>query len=340
LRIIGGLFAIVAISWLLQARPASADGQEFCNETSFILYSAIAFPDQSSLVSEGWTRLRPGECRTVLPAPVPPGEYFVFAQSSPAHRGGIRRWSGPSTLCVDAGDFSVSALANCENLGLESRGFHIIDGNSPKGRRSVFIETGEYGERAAQAGLQRLLSDNGLKVKSIDGYAGRRTRIAVSRFLKRQKINQRPSDADLIDRLEQSAKQAIKQTGLEVCNQAGGQIWSAYAKRKNNQWETRGWWSLEPGTCVQLISNRLRSRDKYYLYTGLRTPDGEIPLKTASETFCVSEVKFSIVGRHDCEARGYLEASFTKVKVAKDPMTRITVLPEDFGQERTLAFSQ
>ncbi|VAV98849.1 FIG00440260: hypothetical protein [hydrothermal vent metagenome] len=321
---------ICAVLALLPGR-ATAAGQEICNQTSFVIYSAIAFPDQAALVTEGWTRLRPGECRSVLPAPVPEGEYFVFGRSSAAHRGGIRQWSGPTPLCVDVTDFSVAGPANCENLGLETRMFHIIDGNPPEGRQTVFTETGEYGERAGLAGLQRLLTDNGLNVRVIDGYSGRRTNIAIAKYLKQQKIKTRPADADLIDLLESSARTIVRSTGLEVCNQADAPIWTAYARRTGKQWESRGWWSLAQGACLQLVSDRLRKRDKFFVYAGLVQPDGETGLLAAKESFCVSEIKFSVFGRHDCETRGYRTVNFSKVKLAKGPITRLTFMPEDFG---------
>lgn len=321
----------IGLSFWALGTSARASGQQLCNETSFIIYAAIAFPDPTSLVSQGWTRLRPAECRTVLPAPLPTGDYFVFARSSEVHRGGIRQWSGPTSICIDQTDFSVSGLANCENLGLESRNFQIIEGNSPEGRRTVFVEANEYGSRALLAGLQRLLKDNGLSIRKVDGYSGRRTRLALNKYLKSIGMKKRPNDSDLIDALEASARQMRNLTGLEVCNEADGVVWTAYARRRNKQWESRGWWSLEPGTCVQLVNEELSKREKYYLYAGLINPETEMPLVDAKETFCISEVKFSIFGRHDCQARGYLEAKFSKMNLGKDKLTQIRLQPEDFG---------
>ncbi len=321
--------------YLFGAGSARAAGQELCNETSYILYSAIAFPEHGELVSEGWNRLRPGECRTVLPAPIPPGDYYVFAHSSPSHRGGIRQWSGPSPLCVDIGHFSVAAMANCQNLGLEARGFHVIDGNPPEGRRTIFTETGEFGSRAGLAGLQRLLGDNGLNVRNVDGYAGRRTQIAVRNYLKQMGVAERPSDASLMDMLEKTGAKAIRTTGLEVCNQAEGRIWTAYAHRRGNQWESRGWWSLASGACIQLVNQPISKREKYYIYAGLEQPNGEAGLAAAKETFCISQVKFSIFGRHDCGIRGYLETPFAKVELSKEKLTQVVFTAEDFGGTQT-----
>lgn len=314
------------------APAARADGEELCNQTSFILYAAIAFPGDGEMISEGWTRLRPGECRTVLPAPLPPGEYFIYAHSSPSHRGGIREWAGPTPLCVDSQKtFSVSALANCQTLGLESRNFHAIDGNPPYGRQTVFTETGEFGERAAEAGLQRLLIDNGFDVRSVDGYTGRRTRNAVRLFLKRMRLKTQPSEPELIDLLEKSAVTEKQKAGLKVCNRTGRDVWTALARQRNKLWESRGWWELAPDACAQLVDEKLARRDKVYLYAGMIDKDGEHTLNNTDESFCVADVKFSIPERHDCGKRGYLKADFTKVQINAGGLTEVDLKADDFA---------
>ena len=339
IRFWGFLFVAIIISLVWSfSTSARAEGQEFCNETSYILYTAIAFPEQTSLVAKGWTRLRPGQCRVLIPAPVPPGEYFVFARSSDAHRGGIRQWSGPTPICVDQTDFSVSGLANCESLGLETRNFRIIDANAPKGRKTIFTEANDHGKRAILAGLQRLLKDNGLNIRKIDGYSGRRTRLAIRKYLKKSGIKNRPSDPEFIDMLEKSARSLKQTSGLQVCNEAEGTVWTAYARWRNKQWQSRGWWAVEPDTCVQLVNEPLQKREKYYLYAGLINPKGESPLADATETFCVSEVRFAIPGRHDCKSRGYTKAKFRKVNLTKSSLINIRLAAEDFAGHDSFDF--
>src|SRR6185503_14666524 len=90
------------------AQSGSGSGWDLCNQTSFVLEAATGRPENKSVIVEGWTRIRPGECRSALNGPVKPGVYFVFARSSKAHRGGQRIWKGEIPLCIDPnGSFAV-----------------------------------------------------------------------------------------------------------------------------------------------------------------------------------------------------------------------------------------
>ena len=80
---------------------AHANGWQVCNETSFVLEAATGRPDGRAIVVQGWTRLRPGECRIAVGAPLARGTHYLYARTSSAHRGGRRQWGGDARLCVD-----------------------------------------------------------------------------------------------------------------------------------------------------------------------------------------------------------------------------------------------
>ncbi len=83
-------------SWRPRAMPQQqrADGWQICNETSFVLEAATGRPDGRAILVQGWTRLRPGECRVAVGAPLARGTHYLYARTSPAHRGGRRQWGG------------------------------------------------------------------------------------------------------------------------------------------------------------------------------------------------------------------------------------------------------
>ncbi len=319
------------------AQPASATGQQACNETSYVLYLALGIPENGKVRLEGWTRLRPGQCRTVLPAPLTSKPYYAYAYSSPVHAGGRHQWGGRYGFCVDmSGDFSMLEPKTCKGPGQRIRKFSVIDVKAPNGGRTLFSEPSEYGARAELAGIQRLLKDNGYRVRSVDGYNGRRTRSAIRRFLAQHKIARRPDNAGLIDALEKAARDNLAATGLHVCNQADAPVWTAYGRHQGRKWLSRGWWKVEPKTCLPLISGLLKDKS-VYLYAGMETPDGEQPLQAATETFCVLDILFSIDGRKDCQLRGFEKRNFALYHNTSGQGLTITLHETDFAKSRAMA---
>ncbi len=241
---------------LAQEKPA---GWSLCNQTSYVQEVAVGEPSRDTVLVSGWTRLRPGSCRIVLPGPLEGGMYFLHARSSNAHRGGMRLWEGSAQLCVDPGGaFSVEQPETCSALGLVSRGFQPVSIEKTRRWQTVLRETDRYTQaQALAAGLQRLLKDVGVKSGEIDGRMGGRSRRAIAAFLKEQGIAKTPEDPDLIDLLEAEARARASETGLSVCNRTGSKVWSAIARRSKDGWESRGWWGLQPGACAKTIDEPL-----------------------------------------------------------------------------------
>ncbi len=331
------LTGLLCLGALALARPASAAGQQACNETSYILYLALGIPENGKVRLEGWTRLRPGQCRTVLPAPFAARPYYAYAYSSPVHAGGRHQWGGRFPFCVNMnGTFSMLAPERCDGPGQQMRKFGMIDVNPPNGGRTLFSEPSEYGARAELAGIQRLLKDNGYRVRSVDGYNGRRTRAAIRRFLAQHKITRRPDNPGLIDALEKAARDNLALTGLHVCNQTKAPVWTAYGRHMGRKWLSRGWWKIAPQTCLPLISGLLKDKT-VYLYAGKEGRNGEQPLQAASEEFCVLDVLFSIDRRKDCQLRGFESRKFALYHNTTGKGLTITLHDADFAKPRALA---
>ncbi|MBI1338872.1 DUF1036 domain-containing protein [bacterium] len=319
------LIAALALagSWMVAGpEPASAQqprGWELCNESSFVLEAATGRPQGRGVLVQGWTRIRPGECRTAVSAPLPVGPNFVFARSSKAHRGGQRTWDGDVPLCVDAnGSFQVESPSACTSIGLESRNFLTVKIDRASGWRTYFRETEPYGpERAQDAGLQRLLDDAGIQRTAIDGYLGRNSRAAIQEFISDRKLPANVSDADLVDILEDVALNRSLDVGLMLCNRTDKLIWAGIARRRSDGWESRGWWTIEGGGCARAVDEALLSQP-HYVYAELAGPQGPRKLLGADETFCVARSKFAISGRDQCEARAFREEDFLRTESPVD----------------------
>ncbi len=324
---------------LLTSAPAAAqsgEGWSVCNETSRIVELATGRPLANTHVIEGWTRIRPGECRTVVEAPLRSGEiYYLYGRTSRAHRGGMRSWVGDYPFCVDSqGAFSLESLPNCTAMGLETRKFQPVLIESSTSWSTTLKETQKWTrERAQSAGIQRLLDDAGVESGSIDGYIGRRTRGAIRDFLSAQKLSSETTDAELIDYLEQVAIERSRNIGLSICNRTDERLWAAIGRRRGEGWESRGWWRLEAGSCERVIDQALIAAE-HYVYAEMETETGTRYLKTTKgDTFCHSPSQFAILGKDKCKEAFYDEAVFKQTAIPEDGRLVVEFFERDFRPE-------
>ncbi|MCG8443120.1 MAG: DUF1036 domain-containing protein [Caulobacterales bacterium] len=299
-----------------------------CNHTSYVLRAAIAYPDGTDLVSEGWLRLRPNECRIARSQRLTPGAHYFYARASRAHRGGMREWAGDTPLCANEEDFSIRGARVCEGAGLPLRLFVPLEITETRWRTTVEEPERYNAARAGAAGLQRLLRDSGYEIASIDGYSGRRTVRAINQFMRDSGLSAQPPAHEMIDLLEAAALNSAGDSGLRLCNRSDGQLWTAIAMRRRNEWESRGWWPLAQGQCATVIDEPLEEDAPTYVYASLKAAGRERPLAAADETFCLADTKFAILGRVNCIERGYLAGRF--LAVPTDGRTAVTL---DFGPE-------
>jgi uncharacterized membrane protein len=320
---------------LLLASPAHAqNGWELCNQTSFIIEAATGRPEGRTVVMEGWTRLRPGECKVALPAPLKAGVNFVFARSSKAHRGGQRVWNGDISLCVDPnGSFAVENPPSCSAMGLEARNFRAVRIDRRSGWRTFFNEAEPFnkpGQSARGAGLQRLLADAGIDSEPVNGFLGRKSRTAITSFLTSRRLDPRMPDAQLIDVLEEAARNRSLEVGMMLCNRTDKRIWSAIARRNSEGLESRGWWALEAGTCARTVDESLLA-EPHYVYAEMEAPQGVRRLTGAARTFCTARSKFAVVGAERCVERGYRQARFLETPSPEDGKLVFEFFERSFG---------
>ena len=298
-----------------QQQRRNSNGWQVCNETSYVLEAAAGRPDGRAIVVQGWTRLRPGECRIAVNAPLARGTHYLYARTSPAHRGGRRQWGGDARLCIDpSGSFTIENPPNCATMSLEERRFRRVQINKRDTWRTSFSEAQPYTiARARQAGLQRLLTDAGFELR--EGRRGadpRRIAQAIAQFRSQARLAPNATENQLMDALEQAARRRAQQVGLTLCNRTRGRLWTAIARRRGEGWESRGWWALNPGGCVRTIDEVL-IQEVYYVHAALETNEGPRMLAAGGEAFCTSGARFAVLGRENCEARYYDEQLFTPV---------------------------
>ncbi len=307
------LLAFASHAGAQQRRNAS--GWQVCNETSFVLEAATGRPDGRAIVMQGWTRLRPGECRLAVSAPLARGTHYLYARTSAAHRGGRRQWGGDARLCVDPTDsFTIENPPQCASQGLEERRFRRVQINKRDSWRTSFAEAQPYTlTRAQQAGMQRLLIDAGYDIR--EGRRGadpRRIAQAIAQFRASARLAPNATDEQMIDALEGAARRRADQVGLTLCNRTRGRLWTAVARRRGEGWESRGWWPLNQGGCVRTIDEVL-IQGVYFVHAVLDSRDGPRYLAAGGEPFCTSAARFAILGREHCDTRYYQTTLFTPI---------------------------
>jgi len=311
---------VLALAWVTAPRGAHAQatrggGWQLCNETSYVLESATGRPDGRAILVQGWVRLRPGECRTAIAAPLARGTHYLYARTSSAHRGGRRQWGGEATLCVDPGNsFEIENPPQCAAMGLEERDFRRVQINKRDSWRTSFAEAQPYTlPRARAAGMQRLLIDAGYDIR--EGRSGadpRRIAQAVGQFRSAARLAPNANEDQMIDALETAARRRAERLGLTLCNRTRARVWTAMARRRGEGWESRGWWQLGPNGCVRALDEALL-QDAYYVYAALESPEGDRLLAAGGEPFCTSPARFAVLGRERCEERFYDTTLFTRI---------------------------
>lgn len=338
-RAAGSIRLFLASAMFLLSSPViiaqeNPDGWTVCNHTSYIIETAVGHFDEQRTVINGWSRIRPGGCETVLAAPLKPGIHYLYGRSSMAYHDGQRLWRGNVPLCIDpTGGFSIENMPDCTVLGLESAEFIPVMIESENSWQTQFTETEDWGgdrSKAAAAGVQRLLDSAGVYSGRIDGYIGRSTRRSIGDFLRAKSLDASTSDADLIDILEQTAVQRGRNVGLKFCNRTDRPLWAAMGREADGDGESQGWWQINTDKCVKVIDRPL-SEDRHFAFAEMQTEDGKLwQLKDGDEPFCLSRAKFVIAGRDRCEASAYRTGQFIETPAIEDNSMMIEFFEEDF----------
>ncbi len=325
--------ALILVVFAPLARAQTESGWKLCNHTSYIIEAATGRPEGKGITVDGWVKLQPGACRMAVTGPLQPNVHFVYARTSPAHRGGVREWGGKTQLCVDpTGGFSIESPPECAAMGLESRSFRAVKVESTTNWTNRFEETENFNaDTARAAGIQRLLEEAGVVAGVIDGNLGNKTRAAITQFLKDNGLPPTTSDADLIDFLEQIAKERGRSVGLTLCNRTKNRIWSAIGRRGIEGWESRGWWLIEADGCARVIDKPLRTSE-HYIYAEMEDGAGVRRLSRAANKFCVGRAKFAIIGRDDCEATAYRTELFAAAPPPEERKILFEFFDRDFGK--------
>jgi len=297
----------------ITSNSSASNNWDVCNETSYVLRFASGYIRSDRMQTAGWTTVQPGACVVIVTPKDSPR--FLFAESLPIHRGGIREWKGTIELCATEEDFTSDATDNCQLKNMETRDYFAV---KPSEVRTAFIEPSDFGDNAETAGLQRLLQDSGYKITRIDGLSGRRTLRTIASAKSDLELDKSASNQDLISALIPKAEDTRNTIGLDICNDGTSRMFGAIAIQQDGNWTSRGWWPIDVGTCVKPFDRSLIGTQAHiYALQEAKTEDGDPQpdrrLRSEVVTpapFCIAESRFAALGREKCLEQGYAAVDF------------------------------
>jgi uncharacterized membrane protein len=319
-----------AAALLALCLPARADFQ-ICNRMSYVVETAVGLQESGALVTRGWYRVDPGQCRVTVEGTVNADRFYIHARALPAYGTSPSALTGHVELCVGKQHFIVPAAGRgCSRAGQQLVRFtEVKPYPSETGWTAYLAEESDYNdEQARLAAVQRLLTINGYDANPIDGLKGRKTDAALGAFLKDRKLPPEAANAPTFFDVLLDATQRPEGTGFVWCNETGNTVMAAVANEDRGTIVTRGWYRVEPGKCTR--PEVLARARRIYSYAEAIDGNGQVlkrsgkPLTWGGRMMlCTREASFEISDHKECNARGLSTAGFASVELAAQGATTL-----------------
>ena len=248
---IRGFIALIAApAALLVATQAQAE-LTLCNRTSFRMEAAVGIEKRANVVTRGWYRLDPGQCRQVMDGPLDADMVYLHTRTPPAYGATPLPQSGDADFCIRNGDFEIPNARGCPS-DQQAHFSAAKPSDSPKGPVVNLAEEADYDDAQARlAGIQRLLVISGYDAYPIDGVQGTKTQAAITKFINDRKLAADAASAgNFFDVLIDAARNP-EGVGFSWCNDTGYAVMASLGIVEMGAIVTRGWYRLEAGQCVR-----------------------------------------------------------------------------------------
>lgn len=311
---LAGLVLAVALTG-----PAAAETR-LCNRTSVIVEAAVGVVAGEAAATRGWYRLDPGQCRPILQTAEAPGRLFVHTRPHDLSRPVSEGLPEATALCVSDTDFLLSGAQVCRQRTDRLVPFAEIRPTVAEGVAIAFLsEEADYDlPQARRAGIQRLLAELGYDPGPVDGLDGPRTEAAFRAFATDARLDaDAAGQPDIFDRLL-AALRAGEGPGFAWCNDTGHRVMAALGTEEAGRIVTRGWFRVEPGTCLKPAIEGSPAR--VLSYGEAVDADGR-PVRVRDQPVifggdvagCIRPSEFEIAGTDDCASHGAVQAGFLGV---------------------------
>jgi uncharacterized membrane protein len=112
-----------------------------------------------------------------------------------------------------------------------------------------------------------------------------------------------------------------------VCNQSFDVVNVAIGQFERDTFVTRGWWTVGPNQCANVIKEELEAR---YVYVFAQDVFGNAILNGATN-MCVGPKRFEIQGEKDCAVRGFVEVPYVEVDTQRTERWTLFLTPQQAG---------
>jgi uncharacterized membrane protein len=112
-----------------------------------------------------------------------------------------------------------------------------------------------------------------------------------------------------------------------VCNQSFDVVNVAVGQYERDDFVTRGWWTVGPNQCANIIRDKLQTR---YVYVFAQDVFGNAILNGGT-SMCVGPKRFEIQGEADCAVRGYVEVPYVEVDTQRTERWTLFLTPQEVG---------
>ena len=324
--------ALIAATAALAALAGAARADfQICNRMSYVVETAVGLQEAGALVTRGWYRIDPGQCRVAVEGTVSADHFYVHARALPAYGTSPSPQAGNAELCVGKQTFIVPAAGRgCSRPGQQLARFTEVKPNpTDTGWTAYLAEESDYNdEQARLAAVQRLLTINGYDANPIDGVKGRKTDAALAAFLKDRNLPPETANAATFFDVLLDATQRPEGTGFVWCNDTGNTVMAAIANEDRGMIVTRGWYRVEPGKCTR--PEVLPRARRVFSYAEAIDANGQVvkrggkPLTWGGRTMlCTREAAFEISDQKECSNRGLSTAGFASVELAAQGATTL-----------------
>jgi uncharacterized membrane protein len=112
-----------------------------------------------------------------------------------------------------------------------------------------------------------------------------------------------------------------------VCNQSFDVVNVAIGQFERDSFVTRGWWTVGPNQCANVIKEKLDAR---YVYVFAQDVFGNAILNGGTN-MCVGPKRFEITGEKDCAVRGFIEVPYVEVDTQRTERWTLFLTPQGAG---------